>query len=213
MKYQDSPKKTILSDKEKKFISAFARLRNTTQAAIEAGYSPKSAGNSGASLLRKPKIRAALARIQARDEGIIALKRRNILNKLGQSLDRDLADFEDARGNCISKLSDLPKRVMPYVDGFEVIQQFNEEGDVVSQRIKVKLSSSAATIEMAMKHRGLFAAQKQEVNVQGTVTINWDNLFTSHRDDPNILDAYLQPQLSKPPLVIEHDRQGAGNGH
>ncbi len=191
MIYQDNPKKSLLSLREKKFVSSYSQLRNATQAALEAGYSPKSARNSGAALLKRPKIRAALNRIAKRDEGIVALKRRNILNKLGQSLDRDLSDFEDAKGHCITSLSELPKRVMAYVDGFEVIQQFGEDGEVVSQKIKVKLSSSAAAIELAMKHRGLFAAQKQDVNIHGTVTINWDNLFKSHRDDPDILDAYI----------------------
>lgn len=49
-----------LNLRQRKFAAAYARLGNATQAAIEAGYSAKTAGQAGERLLKKAEIQAKL---------------------------------------------------------------------------------------------------------------------------------------------------------
>lgn len=51
-----------LTIKQQKFIEAYIVSGNATQAAIEAGYSKKTAGSVGAENLKKPEIFSALAK-------------------------------------------------------------------------------------------------------------------------------------------------------
>ena len=53
---------TGLTDRQRKFVDAYARCRRGTTAAIEAGFSPKSAASTASRLLTRPEIAAALAR-------------------------------------------------------------------------------------------------------------------------------------------------------
>lgn len=52
--------KRKLSSKQKLFINEYLASGNATEAAIKAGYSPKTAGQTGAENLKKPKIKAAI---------------------------------------------------------------------------------------------------------------------------------------------------------
>lgn len=47
----------ILTDKQKRFTDEYIVDCNATQAAIRAGYSPKSASKTGSKLLNNPKVR------------------------------------------------------------------------------------------------------------------------------------------------------------
>lgn len=49
-----------LTAKQQKFVAAYVELGNATQAALEAGYSKKTAYQSGAENLRKPQIKLAV---------------------------------------------------------------------------------------------------------------------------------------------------------
>lgn len=49
-----------LTAKQQKFVTAYVELGNATQAALEAGYSKKTAYQSGAENLRKPQIKLAV---------------------------------------------------------------------------------------------------------------------------------------------------------
>src|SRR5690625_847346 len=59
-----------LSEKRKRFANEYLIDLNATQAAIRAGYSPKSAGQQGSELLKNPNVRAyidaRLAELSAR---------------------------------------------------------------------------------------------------------------------------------------------------
>lgn len=53
---------TGLLDRQRRFVDAYAAIRKGTAAAIQAGYSPRSAASTASRLLRQPEIRAALKR-------------------------------------------------------------------------------------------------------------------------------------------------------
>ena len=47
------------------FVAAYARCGNATQAAVEAGYSKRSAGQQGSALMKKPEISARCSEARA----------------------------------------------------------------------------------------------------------------------------------------------------
>lgn len=63
-----------LTIKQEKFCEEYAACGNATQAAISAGYSPKTAYSIGEENLKKPEIITKLKELQARD------KKKRIMN-------------------------------------------------------------------------------------------------------------------------------------
>jgi phage terminase small subunit len=61
-------KKKKLKPKVKAFIAAYLKLKNCTHAAIEAGYSKKTAYSIGSELLKKPEVVEALEKVQNKVE-------------------------------------------------------------------------------------------------------------------------------------------------
>ncbi|MBO5000034.1 MAG: terminase small subunit [Bacteroidaceae bacterium] len=62
-----------LNAKQKRFCDEYLIDMNATQAAIRAGYSPKTAGGIGSEYLRKPQIKAYISeRMEAKNDVLIA---------------------------------------------------------------------------------------------------------------------------------------------
>ena len=51
-----------MTNKQKLFVQEYLKDLNATQAALRAGYSPKTAGATGAENLKKPEIKQHLLR-------------------------------------------------------------------------------------------------------------------------------------------------------
>jgi phage terminase small subunit len=84
-----------LSNKQKVFIEAYLRSWNATQAAIEAGYSPKSARVIGHENLTKPDISAEIQRRV--DE--VTLSANEVLARLADHARADYKDFISVAAN------------------------------------------------------------------------------------------------------------------
>lgn len=83
-----------LNDKQQAFVNAYLRTFNATKAAIEAGYSEKTAYSIGDENLRKPDIADA---IQARMEAD-AMTANEVLYHLAQIARGDFNDVADSSG-------------------------------------------------------------------------------------------------------------------
>jgi phage terminase small subunit len=162
-----------LTEKQERFVVVFATIRNGTQAAINAGYSKKVAGIVACKLLKRPDVMAILHRIKAKDEKKFELTRERVLNELAKGLFRDPVGLEDAEGIVVSRLKDIPLELRTIIDSFKVTQMFSKEGEVVGQKIEVKLIPKAAAIDMGMKHLGAYAAEKQETKV----SLDWEQMY------------------------------------
>jgi phage terminase small subunit len=91
-----------LSAKHKRFVQEYMVDLNGTQAAIRAGYSPKSASEQAYDLLRKPQIQEALAeQVRARSERC-KLTADNVIKELMTLAFGNLGDYhvvtEDGKG-------------------------------------------------------------------------------------------------------------------
>ncbi len=141
------PKLTI---KQRRFVEAYLLSGNATQAAIEAGYSKKTARSIGQENLTKPAIEAVIdaalnrqsARSQQRQDDVC-----DRMRKLAYT-DRCLM-FDDACN--LLQLSEWPQALKDCVEGIKVVIQNVEAGDGHTDRVvKVRLSSKFdATREVA----------------------------------------------------------------
>lgn len=73
-----------LTSKQLRFIQEFTIDHNATQAAIRAGYSPKTAGAIGAENLRKPQIDAEIKRLESETVQKLEITRDRIVQELAE---------------------------------------------------------------------------------------------------------------------------------
>lgn len=145
-------KKGTLTDKQKRFIDEYLVDLNATQAAIRAGYSPKTARAVGSENLTKPVI---VDEIKARLDGITQ---------------KTAYDAEAWRNDLIL----LKKRFMqerPIVDA-EGNPFIDENGDPIVTTAEP--SGALKALELLGKHMGLFIEKKQ-VDINITDRSTWLN--------------------------------------
>lgn len=167
-----------LSAKEHLFVSELLAdsAFNITDAARRAGYA--SPGQAGTKLMKRPEIAAAIAKAinarLARNE----LESDRVIQELGYLALRDPLDLCDKDGYImVNDLRRLPERIRRCIDSLEVEQRTDPETGEVRQKIKLKLASKLGAVELAMKHFGLFAAEKHEVKG----SLDWDSLLEPDR--------------------------------
>jgi len=88
---RDKDGNEILTPRERLFVEGVAQGKTLTQAALDAGYSERSAHLIGAENHAKPIIRAA---VQQRIEGVTGATTEETLLLMASHMRADIADFE-----------------------------------------------------------------------------------------------------------------------
>lgn len=171
--------------KRRLFVEAYcSNGGNGKQAAITAGYAPKSAEVKASQLLRCDKVAAEIAErrkqalVVAEQETGVSVNR--TLKELGRIAYFDPRKMFDESGN-LKKVSDLDDDTAAALASFEVTEEFagkGEERQHIGYTKKVKVFDKNAAIEKAMRHLGLFEIdnsqqQARTVNV-GALTVSLD---------------------------------------
>ena len=137
-----------LSTKQRLFVDYYLQLKgNATQAALKAGYSPKSADVIAAENLGKPKIQAAIRRRTAELESERTAKTQEILEYLAAVM-RGEAEEEVVMNIGTGKGFTRPEKVKAQVSA--------------KDRLKAA--------EMLAKVNGMFIS-KQEIELNGVVPV------------------------------------------
>src|SRR3990167_5309052 len=136
----------ILSDKQLRFISEYLKDQNGTQAAIRAGYSPKTAQQIAFTLLEKVIIRAEvdarLAKIAAKAE-ITAFE---VLRGLKRISDLDIRELYDPIGR-LKDVKDWPDHIAKAVAGIK----YGKDGEV-----EIKIGDRGSAWIALGKHLKMF---------------------------------------------------------
>lgn len=171
-------KKTMqaLSLKQLRFVSEYLACMNPCEAAVKAGYS-KPMGNK----LLENKTIARMVEFEDRKTcEKLELSREEILLQLYYCVTRSARDFCDADGKIITDVNLLTDRACNVIDGIEqtVVSYWDAdaEREVTEVKTKLKLVPKATAIDMAMKHKGLFAPQQVDV-LTSRPTLDWSNLY------------------------------------
>ena len=141
------------------FVDAYiANGANATQAAIAAGYSPKTAAQQGSRLLKDVQVMSMLSQRQAQLAQKFELTAENVLRSLSQAIHFDPRKLYAEDGS-LKAITDLDDDTAAALAGLEVTEEFQGRGDdreSVGFTKKVKWLDKNTAREQAMKHLGLY---------------------------------------------------------
>lgn len=136
------------------FIREYLVDLNATQAAIRAGYSPKTAHSQGQRLLKHVEVAQAIkAEMRAREKRTRITADR-VLAEYAKLAFYDPRKFFDGRGRLIP-IVDLDDESAAAVAGMDVVES-KREGDEPEVIKKIKLADKKAALDSIARHLGMF---------------------------------------------------------
>ncbi len=163
-------KKYILSEKQKAFGREYVFDWNATQAAIRAGYSPKTAKEQACRLLTNVNLQEYISNIQkdiAKLAGISVLSQISELKKVATSSIANIHKDWITR----KELEDLPENVKASIS--EISTQIRtvfgkgDEQPIEVEFVKIKLHNKLEAIKEINKMLGYYEPEKQDITSGG----------------------------------------------
>ncbi len=154
-----------LTSKQRLFVAAYIKTHNASQAALEAGYSPKTAPRIGSENLQKPLLaqaiaeaeRSALATIQGTAEETL----RETVNMM--MIDPGALFTEDGR---LKPMHMLPPEVRRTIASIEVVERPGAvlpDGTREIDRVhKIKFWDKTKALDLMHKHYALAAPERHQ---------------------------------------------------
>jgi phage terminase small subunit len=171
---------TIMADKGK--LNAQMELfcqeilkdpRNQRQAAINAGYSVKTATQKAAGLMNLPKVVARIEELMESRNKRLRVSADYVLLRLVEIDQMDVLDILDDDGG-LKPISQWPKIWRTTLSGLDInrirMAGKNDEDDIESTLQKIKWPDKVKNLELIGKHVDVMAF-KERIEVSGTVTI------------------------------------------
>jgi phage terminase small subunit len=151
-----------MTPRQARFVEEYLVDLNATQAAIRAGYSPKTANEQGARLLAKASVQEAVQAAQrARSEatGVTAAR---VVEELARIAFVDVGDLFD-ESERMKPLNEMPEAVRRAIAGVEIAREKrvtkvdadNVETDITDDVRKVKLWDKPRALELLARHLGM----------------------------------------------------------
>lgn len=145
---------------------------NQTQAAIGAGFSPKTAHVKASVMMRDERIQKRIAELMEERNKRTRVSADYVLNRLVEIDQMDVIDILNDDMS-IKPVSDWPKVWRQYITGFELADMFEGRGDekeLIGILKKIKWPDKVKNLELIGKHVDVNAF-KERLEVSGTVTI------------------------------------------
>jgi phage terminase small subunit len=118
----------MLPAKQEAFCQQYIICKfNGTQAAKEAGYSPKTANEKAAQLLAMPAVKARIAELQSEIAERNKLKEDDVIQELRALGFYSIKDFIE-EGNVIKDLTKLDREMLKPVVGIKITEKMDSEG-------------------------------------------------------------------------------------
>jgi phage terminase small subunit len=136
----------------KKFILCFVACGNATQAAKEAGFSPKNAGWIGRDLLQKPYVREEIERRQGKLAAKLEISAETVVGGLARVAFADVGELFDADSQ-LRPIQTWPENIRMAVAGVDVVQRVGKDG--IEQAVtKVRLSPRTDALHLLARALG-----------------------------------------------------------
>lgn len=141
--------------RRKLFIAAYlANHKNGTKAAIEAGFSAKSASAKACQLLKEPDVSKAILEAETAMLEKHNMTAESVLIQLGRIVNFDIRKLYNPDGT-LKSIHELDDDTASALSSFE-IEEIKAEGTVIGMTRKVKGHDKNRAIDSAMRHFGLF---------------------------------------------------------
>jgi phage terminase small subunit len=150
-----------LTPKQKRFVAEYLIDLNAKQAAIRAGYSPKTAEVQGSVLLRNPKVKAAVAEKTQKRMNKLEITAEKVLQELALLGFANMMDYMQITGDgeAYVDLSKITREQAAAIQEITVDETGGGAGDnkrEAVQRTRFKLASKRDSLELLGKHLKLF---------------------------------------------------------
>ena len=143
------------------FVKAFiTNGGNATQAAIEAGYSKKTAKSAGSRLLTNVDVKAAIEAQREKVSTKAGLTAERTLQEVARLAYFDPAKMYDETGNLLP-VHRMDADTRAAIAGVEV-NEIGVEGVVIGHTKKIKHADKNSALDKAMKHLGLYKADNDQ---------------------------------------------------
>ncbi|HYF55927.1 MAG TPA: terminase small subunit [Salinarimonas sp.] len=141
-----------LTPKQARFVEEYLIDLNGTQAAIRAGYSPKTANEQAARLLANASVAAAVAEAQQARSERTQITQDRVLKEYARLAFSDMRNLMawDAQGMSLKTSADLSEDVAACVA--EVTQTVTKDGG----SMKLKVHDKKGALDSVAKHLGMF---------------------------------------------------------
>jgi phage terminase small subunit len=151
------------------FVQAYiANGNNATQAAITAGYSPKTAYSQGQRLLKKVEISRELAEAAQSVAEITGLKTQRVLLETARLAYSDPARIYREDGS-VKHVTEMDEDTRAAIAAIEINENV-VDGVVVGRTTKIKFWDKVRALEMGMKHLGLYERdniqQREKIQIE-----------------------------------------------
>jgi phage terminase small subunit len=141
-----------LNERQKRFVAAYVKNANATQAYIEAGYSAANAAINASRLMSNDMVKKAIEAQTKKHLDDLDITNGRILREVANAAFATGADLIDFTGPDwkLRPANEVPPDAQRTITDVEVIR--NEDG---SERIKIKRQSKDANLERLMRYRRL----------------------------------------------------------
>lgn len=158
-----------LTAKQKRFVEEYLIDLNATQAAIRAGYSPRSAKQYADAMLAKPHIAAAVAAAKAARSERTEVTVDYVLQRMVEIDQMDVLDIMNDDMS-LKAVSQWPKVWRQYLSGFDLSELFegrSDEREMVGILKKIRWPDKVKNLELLGKHVGMFKDRVEHSGVNG----------------------------------------------
>jgi phage terminase small subunit len=165
------PERDEFSKRERMFVSEYLVDLNATQAAVRAGYSPRSAPHHAHRVLNRPRVKAAIEAAMAARERKLEITAEQVLREIALLGFANVMDYftPQADGTACVDLSRLTRGQAAAITEVTVEEFVSGRGAAGREvkRVKVKLADKSRNLELVGKHLGMFARKPGEENANG----------------------------------------------
>ncbi len=158
-----------LPPNQARFVAEYLLDLNGTQAAIRAGYSPKTARQQGARLLTKAAVASAIQDGVAKRQVRLELSADRVLQELMRIAMVDLGGAYDDKGHLLP-VKEMPEDVRRAIAGIKVFEEFDGYGEdrvKVGEVREVKFWPKVDALRDLGKHLKLFVERMEHTGKDG----------------------------------------------
>lgn len=183
--------RAALTPKQEAFVREYLVDLNATQAALRAGYSPKTAPFIGAENLKKPQIASAIAEAQSQRASRVEVTADRVLRELAILGFSDVRHFAVDQHGALTLTDNAPDDAWRAVSSVKhKIRTFTDpKGNTeVNREIEYKLWDKNAALDKIARHISFYPPEKREHTGPGGAPIATEMRITHEVVDPQADD-------------------------
>lgn len=152
-----------MTDKQKRFVEEYLIDLNATQAAIRAGYSPKTANEQGNRLLTNVSVQTELNKQMAKRSKRTGVTQDRVVRELAKIAFLDMTQVVDSYGRI---RNDATPEDRACIESIKYKSSSGDQGESVEREVKV--ASKLKALELLGKHLGMYS---DKLNIEGTLPV------------------------------------------